>query len=200
MGVKNASAAHIKEDANCISKMARALDKVRKKAVATIAETAVAAVMGRPPPRERGPPAKSTRRAKVTAPEVISFKSMAACMKEAILKCQEFKRAKAKKGEGKKKVKYSEMDKLRRLMARQAASKAKKANQARAKAEARELRLATNPIKNPGKYRKDKGYWTKAARSDRKAKWDGDKQGRLDRKFMREQKAKLKEVQNAASG
>ena len=84
--------------------MARAVDKIRKKTAQAIAETAVAAVMGRPPPRERGPPAKSTRRAKVTAPEVISFKSMAAqCMKEAILKCQEFKRAKAKKGQGKKK-------------------------------------------------------------------------------------------------
>ena len=157
--------------------------------------------MGRKPPRVRGPPVKAIRRSKVAAPAAISFKSMAACMKEAILKCQEFKRAKAKKGEGKKKVKYSEMDKLRRLMARQAASKAKKANQARAKAEARELRLATKgPIKNPGKYRKDKGFWTKDAKAERKAKWDADKQGRLDRKFMREQKSKLKEVQNATSG
>ena len=185
MGVKNASAAHIKEDANCISKMVRTVDKVRKKAVAAIAETAVAAVMGRPPPRERGPPAKSTRRAKVTAPEVISFKSMAACMKEAILKCQEFKRAKAKKGQGKKKVKYSEMDKLRRLMARQAASKARKANQARAKAEAREARLAANPIKNPGKYRKDKGFWSKDAKAKRSTDWGNDAVNRAARKQKR---------------
>ena len=64
MGAKNVSVAHIKEDANCISKMARAVDKVRKKTAQVIAETAVAAVMGRPPPRERGPPAKSTRRKK----------------------------------------------------------------------------------------------------------------------------------------
>ena len=103
MGAKSVSVAHIKEDANCISKMARSVDKIRKKTAQVIAETAVAAVMRRAPPRERGPPAKSNRRAKVTAPEVISFKSMAACMKEAILKCQEFKRAKAKKGQGKKK-------------------------------------------------------------------------------------------------
>ena len=93
MVVKNVGVVHIKEDANCISKMARSVDKIRKKAP-----------QGCPPPRERGPPAKSNRRAKVAAPAAVSFKSMAACMAEAILKCQEFKRAKAKKGQGVKRV------------------------------------------------------------------------------------------------
>ena len=181
MGVKNASATHIKEDANCISKMARAVDKVRKKAIAAIAETAVAAVMGRAPPRERGPPAKSTRRAKVTAPEVISFKSMAACMKEAILKCQEFKRAKKPKGQGVKRVKLTAEEKNRRKEERRMSREEKKQ---RAMA-ARIAKKASRVIINPGKYRKDKGYWTKTARSDRKAKWEGDTENRAARKQKR---------------
>ena len=93
--LKNAGVVHIEEDANCISKLARSIDKGREKTPPT---------MGRPPPRERGTPVKAIRKAKVTAPAVVSFKSMAACMAEAILKCQEFKRAKAKKGQGVKRV------------------------------------------------------------------------------------------------
>jgi hypothetical protein len=59
--------------------------------------------MGRAPPKERDSlPEKSSCRKKVAAPEVTSYKSMAACMAEAILKCKEFKRAKAAKGQGKK--------------------------------------------------------------------------------------------------
>ena len=49
MWEKNANVAHIKKDANCISKLAHSVDKVRKKAAAAIAETEVPAVMGRPP-------------------------------------------------------------------------------------------------------------------------------------------------------
>ena len=116
--VKNVGVVHIEEDANCISKMARAIQKARKKATPSMPPL----TMGRPPPRERGTPVKAIRKAKVTAPPVVSFKSMAACMAEAMLKCQEFKRAKAKKGEGKKRVKFTPMEKLRRLMARQAAA------------------------------------------------------------------------------
>ena len=57
--------------------------------------------MGRPPPRERAPlPAKSSRRGKVAAPAVVSFKSMAKCMAEAMLRCQEFKQAKKPNGQG----------------------------------------------------------------------------------------------------
>ena len=77
MGLKDVGVVHIEEDANCISKLARSIDKVRKKAPPT---------MGRPPPRERGTPVKAIRKTKAKAPEVISYKSMA----EAILKCQEF--------------------------------------------------------------------------------------------------------------
>ena len=39
---------------------------------------------------------------------------MAACMKEAILKCQEFKRAKKPKGQGVKRVKLTAEEKARR--------------------------------------------------------------------------------------
>ena len=189
MGVKDVGVVHIEEDANCISKLARSTQVVVKKATRAI----VPATMGRPPPKERGPPAKSTRKAKVTAPPAISFKSMAACMAEAIVKCQEFKRAKAKKGEGKKRAKLTEVEKLRRKTARELAAMAKRASKA-VRANAR------GPAKNPGKYRKDKGFWTKDAKAARKAAWDAGYQGRMDRKFMREQKAKLKAVQKASDG
>ena len=86
MGLKDVGVVHIEEDANCISRMARTIEKVRKKATL---------VMGRPAPRERVTPVRSARSAKVTAPVAVSFKSMAACMAEAILKCQQYKRAKA---------------------------------------------------------------------------------------------------------
>ena len=72
MGLKDAGVVHIEEDANCISKMARSVQVVRKKAP-----------QGRPPPRQRGTPVKAIRKSKVTAPAVVSFKSMAACMAEA---------------------------------------------------------------------------------------------------------------------
>ena len=96
MGLKIAGVVHIEEDANCNSKMARTIDRVRKKATPSMPPL----TMGRPPPRERGPPVKAIRKSKVTAPAVVSFKSMAACMAEAILKCQQYKRAKAKNGQG----------------------------------------------------------------------------------------------------
>ena len=121
-------------------------------------------------------------------------------MAEAIVKCQEFKRAKAKKGEGKKRVKFTPMDKLRRKVARQAAALARRVNKARGKAEDRAAKLAANPIKNPGKYKKDKGFWTKDSKAARKAAWDAGYDGRMERKFMREQKAKLKAVQKASDG
>ena len=121
-------------------------------------------------------------------------------MAEAIVKCQEFKRAKAKKGDGKKRVKYTPMEILKRKMARQDAAMARRTNQARAKAEERAAKLAANPIKNPGKYRKDKGYWSKDSKTARKTAWDTGYQGRMDRKFMREQKNKLKAVQKASDG
>ena len=158
--------------------------------------------MVRGPPKERAPlPAKSSRKAKEAAPVEIKFKSMAKCMAAALLNCQQFKRAKAAKGQGKKRVKLTPEEKLKRLIPRQAAAMARRTAKVRAYEDARDARRAAKgPIQNPGKYRKDKGFWTKDAKAERKAKWDGDKQGRLDRKFMREQKAKLKEVQNAASG
>ena len=76
MGVKNVGVVRIEEDANCISKMARTIDKVRKKATSS---------MGRPPPRERGTPVKAIRKAKVTAPAVVSFKFFT---KNQALSCQ----------------------------------------------------------------------------------------------------------------
>ena len=196
MDLKDVGVVHIEEGANCISKMARTIDKVRKKATPPMPPL----TMGRPPPRERGTPVKAIRKAKVTAPPAISFKSMAACMAEAIVKCQQYKRAKAKKGEGKKRVKFTPMDKLRRKVARQAAALARRVNKARGKAEDRAAKLAANPIKNPGKYKKDNGYWKKDTKATRKAAWDAGYQERMDRKFMREQKAKLKAVQKASDG
>ena len=184
MGLKNVGVVHIEEDANCISRMARSIQVVRKKA-------------GRPAPRERVTPVRSARRAKVTAPVAVSFKSMAACMAEAILKCQEYKRAKAKNGTGKKREKLTPVEKLRRKTARQLASMARRANKAQTKAEAA---AARGPVKNPGKYRKDKGFWTKDSKTARKAKWDAGYDGRMERRFMKAQKAKLKEVQNATAG
>ena len=90
--------------------MARSYDKVRKKAIPSMPPL----TLGRPPPRERGPPVKAIRKAKVTAPAAVSFKSMAACMAEALLKCQQYKRAKAKNGTGKKRVKLTEAEKIGR--------------------------------------------------------------------------------------
>ena len=70
--------------------------------------------MVQPPPRERAPlPAKSSRRGKVAAPAVVSFKSMAKCMAEAMLRCQEFKRAKKPNGQGVKRVKLTPEEKAR---------------------------------------------------------------------------------------
>ena len=173
--------------------MTRTIEKVRKKATPSMPPL----TLGRPPPRERGPPVKAIRKSKVTAPAVVSFKSMAACMAEAIVKCQEFKRAKAKKGEGKKREKSTPVEKLRRKTARELASMARRANKAQTKAEAA---AARGPVKNPGKYRKDKGFWTKDAKAARKAAWDAGYDGRMERRFMRAQKAKLKEVQKASDG
>ena len=59
---------------------------------------------------------------------------------------------------------------------------------------------AARVIANPGKYVKEKGYWKKDTKATRKAAWDAGYQGRMDRKFMREQKAKLKAVQKASDG
>ena len=191
MGLKDAGVVHIEEDANCISRMARSIQVVRKKGIL---------VAGRPAPRERVTPVRVARRAKVAAPTVVSFKSLTACMAEALVKCQEFKRAKAKNGAGKKRVKFTEIEKLTRKMARKAAGVARRANKARAKAEDRAVKLAANPIKNPGKYRKDKGYWTKDSKTARKAAWDGDIDGRAGRKAERAQRKRLKEVQKAADG
>ena len=81
--------------------------------------------MGRPPPRERGTPVKAIRRAKVTAPEAVSFRSMAACMAEAILKWQQYKGAKAKKGQGVKRVKLTEDEKIGRKENRRMVSEEK---------------------------------------------------------------------------
>ena len=160
--------------------------------------------MGRPPPRERGPPpAKSSRRGKVAAPAVISYKSMAACMAEAILKCKKFKRAKKPNGQGVKRVKLTPEEKARRKEERRMRSEERKQNKLAELLAKRAARVTANPgkysrVKNdPAKY---KNYYSKDAKAARKAKWDAGAQGRLDRKFMREQKAKLKEVQNAASG
>ena len=165
--------------------MARTIEKVRKKATPSMPPL----TMGRPPPRERGTPVKAIRKTKAKAPEVISYKSMAACMAEAILKCQQFKRAKAKKGEGKKRKKLTAEDKLRRLIPRQAAAMARRTAKVRAYEDARDARRAAKgPIKNPGKYRKDKGYWTKDAKTTRKAAWDADIDGRAGRKAERAQK------------
>ena len=108
VGQKDVGVVHIEEDANCISKMARAVQKVRKKATPSMPPL----TLGRPPPRERGPPVKAIRKSKVTAPAVVSFKSMAECMAEALLKCQQYKRAKAKKGTGVKRVKLTDAEKL----------------------------------------------------------------------------------------
>ena len=121
MDLKDVGVVHIEEGANCISKMARTIDKVRKKATPPMPPL----TMGRPPPRERGPPAKAIRKAKVTAPAVVSFKSMAECMAEALLKCQRYKRAKAKKGQGKR-VKLTEAEKIGRKENRRMASEEKK--------------------------------------------------------------------------
>ena len=154
MGVKNASVAHIKEDANCISKMARSVNRLRKKTVQVLAETAVAAVIGRRAPRARTTPVKAIRRSKVAAPAAISFKSMAACMKEAILKCQEFKRAKKPKGQGVKRVKLTPEEKARRKEERRMNSEEKKQRDMAAKI----AKKASRVIISPGKYKKDKGY------------------------------------------
>ena len=108
MGVKDVGVVHIEEGANCIFKMARTIQRIRKKATPSIPPP----TRVRPPPRERGPPVKAIRKAKVTAPAAVSFKSMAACMAEAILKCQQYKRAKAKKGQGVKRVKLTEEETL----------------------------------------------------------------------------------------
>ena len=81
MGVKDVGVVHIEEGANCIFKMARTVQKVRKKATPPMPPL----TLGRPPPRERGPPVKAIRKSKVTAPAAVSFKSMAVCLAEAIL-------------------------------------------------------------------------------------------------------------------
>ena len=107
MGVKDVGVVHIEEGANCIFKMARTVQRIRKKATPSIPPP----TRVRPPPRERGTPVKAIRKAKVTAPVVVSFKSMAECMAKALLKCQQYKRAKAKKGQGKR-VKLTEAEKL----------------------------------------------------------------------------------------
>ena len=187
MGLKDVGVVHIEEDANCISKMARTIEKVRKKATL---------VMGRPAPRKRVTPVRSARRAKVTAPAVVSFKSMAACMAEAILKCQEYKRAKAKNGTGVKRVKLNAAEKIGRKENRRMVSEEKKQRKVAEKLAKRAARV----IANPGKYKKEKGYWKKDTKATRKAAWDAGYQGRMDRKFMREQKAKLKAVQKASDG
>ena len=161
--------------------MARSVDKIRKKTAQVLAETAVAAVMGRKAPRVRKTSVKAMRRSKVAAPAAISFKSMAACMNEAILKCQEFKRAKKPKGQGVKRVKLTAEEKARRKEERTMVSEEKKQ---RAMA-ARIAKKASRVIINPGKYRKDKGYWTKTSRAERKAKWDGDTENRAARKQKR---------------
>ena len=150
MGVKDVGVVHIEEDANCISKMARTIEKVRKKATPPMPPL----TLGRPPPRERGPPAKTIRKSKVTAPAVVSFKSMAACMAEAILKCQQYKRAKAKNGTGVKRVKLTEAEKAARKENRRIASEEKKQQ----KAAERLAKQAARVIINPGKYRKEKGF------------------------------------------
>ena len=191
MGLKDAGVVHIEEDANCISKMARSVQVVRKKGIL---------VTGRPAPRERVTPVRVAHRAKVAAPTVVSFKSLTACMAEALLKCQEFKRAKAKNGTGKKREKITPVEKLRRKAARQLASMARRANKAQTKAEDRAAKLAASPIKNPGKYKKDKGYWTKVSKTARKAAWDGDIDGKAGRKAERAQRKRLKEVQKASDG
>ena len=69
MDLKDAGVVHIEKDANCISKMARTIDKVRKKATPSMPPL----TLGRPPPRERGTPVKVIRKSKVTAPPAISF-------------------------------------------------------------------------------------------------------------------------------
>ena len=61
-------------------------------------------------------------------------------------------------------------------------------------------RAAKGPVKNPGKYRKDKSYWTKDAKSTRKAVWDADIDGRAGRTAEIAQRKRLKEVQNATAG
>jgi hypothetical protein len=172
--------------------MARTINKVRKKATPPMPPL----TLGRPPPRERGPPVKAIRKSKVTAPEVVSFKSMAACMAEAILKCQQYKRAKAKNGTGVKRVKLTEAEKAARKENRRIASEEKKQQ----KAAERLAKQAARVILNPGKYKKEKGFWTKDAKAARKAKWDAGYDGRIERKFMKAQKAKLKEVQYATAG
>jgi hypothetical protein len=107
-------------------------------------------------------------------------------MKEAVLKCQEFKRAKAAKGQGKKRVKLTPEEKLRRQVAREAAAMARRAAKVRAYKDARDARRAAKgPIKNPGKYRKDKGWWKKYAIAERKAKWDANATNRAARKQKR---------------
>ena len=108
---------------------------------------------------------------------------MAKCMAAALLNCQQFKRAKAAKGQGKKRVKLTPEEKLRRLIPRQAAAMARRTAKVRAYEDARDARRAAKgPIKNPGKYRKDKGFWTKDAKAERKAKWEGDTANRAARK------------------
>ena len=192
MGVKDVGVVHIEEGANCIFKMARTIQRIRKKATPSIPPP----TRVRPPPRERGTPVKAIRKAKVTAPVVVSFKSMAECMAEAMLKCQQYKRAKAKNGEGKKRVKLTEAEKIGRKENRRMVSEEKKQRKVAERLAARAVRV----IANPGKYKKEKGYWTKETKAARKAKWDAGYQGRMDRRFMREQKAKLKEVQKASDG
>ena len=110
--------------------------------------------MVRPPPRERAPlPAKSSRKAKVAAPAVVSFKSMAKCMAEAMLRCQEFKRAKKPNGQGVKRVKLTPEEKARRKKELHMRSEEKKQRDMAVKL----AKKAARVIANPGKYKKDKG-------------------------------------------
>ena len=143
--------------------------------------------MVRPPPRERAPlPAKSSRKAKEAAPVVMTYKSMAKCMAAALLNCQQFKRAKAAKGQGKKRLKLTPEEKLRRRVAREAAAMARKTAKVRAYEDARDARRAAKgPIKNPGKYRKDKGFWSKDAKAKRSTDWGNDAVNRAARKQKR---------------
>ena len=108
---------------------------------------------------------------------------MAKCMAAALLNCQQFKRAKAAKGQGKKRVKLTPEEKLRRLIPRQAAAMARRTAKVRAYEDARDARRAAKgPIKNPGKYRKDKGFWSKDAKAKRSTDWGNDAVNRAARK------------------
>ena len=95
-----------------------------------------------------------------------------------------------------KRVKLTEAEKIGRKENRRMVSEEKKQRNVAERLAARAARV----IANPGKYKKEKSYWKKDTKAARKAKWDAGYQGRMDRRFMREQKNKLKEVQKASDG